>query len=79
MKNSAHASNPATLSAIALPRVKAKARKRIADAWDSLETKTDAAERKTAQLQDLFRILLHELMTARTCVYELKIQIFLTA
>jgi len=39
----------------------------------TLEEKVATHERKRAQLQDLFRTLLHELMTAKTRVYELAV------
>ncbi len=43
----------------------------VARALVTLEEKTAAHERKRDQLQDLFRTLLHELMTAKTRVHEL--------
>jgi type I restriction enzyme S subunit len=63
--------NRNTFSAIevALPRLEEQ--QEIVDALDSVGTKTEAAERKKAQLQDLFRTLLHELMTAKTRVPDL--------
>mgnify|MGYP001236171292 CR=1 FL=1 len=44
----------------------------IADVLDAVGNKTEIAERKRDQLQDLFRTLLHELMTAKTRVHELE-------
>jgi type I restriction enzyme S subunit len=63
--------NRNTFSAIevALPRLEEQ--QEIVDALDSVGTKTEAAERKKAQLQELFRTLLHELMTAKTRVPDL--------
>lgn len=45
----------------------------IAAAIDAVEEKSTLHNRKRAQLQDLFRTLLHELMTAKTRVHELEI------
>lgn len=45
----------------------------VARALMTLEEKTAAHERKRDQLQDLFRTLLHELMTAKTRVHKLEI------
>ena len=42
----------------------------IADTLDSVETKSQAAARKKTALQELFRTLLHELMTTKTRVHE---------
>ena len=41
----------------------------IAKPLVALETKVEVAEKKVAALQDLFRTLLHELMTAKTRVH----------
>ena len=41
----------------------------IATVLDSVQRKIDLAEQKYPQLQDLFRTLLHELMTAKTRVH----------
>ncbi len=43
----------------------------VATAIQNLERKKELHEEKRAQLQDLFRTLLHELMTAKTRVHEL--------
>jgi len=43
----------------------------IAKPLVALEAKIEVAEKKVAALQDLFRTLLHELMTAKTRVHEL--------
>ena len=45
----------------------------IAKPLIALETKVEVAEKKVAALKDLFRTLLHELMTAKTRVYELAV------
>ena len=45
----------------------------IVSALNSLDEKHVLHERKKTQLQDLFRILLHELMTAKTRVHELEL------
>jgi len=44
----------------------------IASALSATQQKINVAANKKAQLQDLFRTLLHELMTAKTRVHELK-------
>ncbi len=49
-----------------------KEQREIADVLRSIENKTEISERKKTQLQDLFRTLLHELMTAKTRVHEIK-------
>ena len=43
-------------------------------AFESFDAKRGLHERKKTQLQDLFRTLLHELMTAKTRVHELEIE-----
>jgi type I restriction enzyme S subunit len=45
----------------------------IASALSDSQQKINIAANKKAQLQDLFRTLLHELMTAKTCVHELEL------
>ncbi|GJL83260.1 MAG: hypothetical protein DHS20C01_28940 [marine bacterium B5-7] len=47
--------------------------KQIAELLTALNRKMELAKQKTFQLQDLFRTLLHELMTAKTRVHELEI------
>lgn len=44
----------------------------IATVLDSVQQKIDLAEQKHRALQDLFRTLLHELMTAKTRVHEIE-------
>jgi len=51
-----------------------KEQQQIADALDSVERKCAVAERKKAELQDLFRTLLHELMTAKIRVHNVAIK-----
>jgi len=65
--------NRNTFSAIELSVPSREEQQEIADALDSVESKRIVAERKSAQLRDLFRTLLHELMTAKTRVHELDI------
>ena len=60
--------NRNTFSAVDLALPSPKEQQDIADALDAVGNKTEVAERKKAQLQDLFRTLLHELMTAKTRV-----------
>ena len=45
----------------------------IVECFNTLGDKVAAAENKVVALQDLFRTLLHELMTAKTRVYELAV------
>jgi type I restriction enzyme S subunit len=48
--------------------------KDIVDACHSIDGKIRVERSKKNQLQDLFRTLLHELMTAKTRVYELEVR-----
>ena len=45
----------------------------IATCFKTLDKKVEVAGRKVAALQNLFRTLLHELMTAKTRVHEIEI------
>ncbi len=65
--------NRNTFSAIEVSVPSPEDQQQIADALDAVENKTGVAKRKKTQLQDLFRTLLHDLMTARTRVQELSI------
>jgi type I restriction enzyme S subunit len=65
--------NRNTFSAVELAVPSPEEQKEIADALDAVGNRTEVAERKKNQLQDLFRTLLHELMTAKTRVYELAV------
>ena len=47
----------------------------IADTLDSVETKSQVAVRKKTALQELFHTLLHELMTAKVRVHNLKLEL----
>jgi len=47
---------------------------RVAEVLDAAQMKIDYAEQRRAALQDLFRTLLHELMTAKTGVHELELE-----
>ena len=59
--------------ALALPRQDEQ--QKIVNALNSIEDKTQVALRKQAVLQDLFRTLLHQLMTAKTRVNDLELPI----
>lgn len=50
-----------------------EAQKEIASAIQNLERKKELHDDKRTQLKDLFRTLLHELMTAKTRVHELAV------
>lgn len=63
--------NRNTFSAIELALPSSEEQQEIADVLDAIGNKTEIAERKREQLQDLFRTFLHELMTAKTRVHEL--------
>ena len=60
--------NRNTFSAVELALPSPAEQREIADALDAVGNRTEVAERKKIQLQDLFRTLLHELMTAKTRV-----------
>ena len=62
--------NRNTFSAVELALPSPAEQHEIADALDAVGNRTEVAERKKIQLQDLFRTLLHELMTAKTRVHE---------
>ncbi len=63
--------NRNTFSSIELSLPSPDEQQEIAEALDSVENKTVLAERNRSLLQDLFRTLLHELMTAKTRVLDL--------
>ena len=63
--------NRNTFSAVELALPSPEEQKEIADALDAVGNRTEVAERKKTQLQNLFRTLLHELMTAKTRVHEI--------
>ena len=58
--------NRNTFSAIELALPSPEEQQEIAGALDAVSNRTEVAERKKNQLQDLFRTILHELMTAKT-------------
>jgi type I restriction enzyme S subunit len=58
--------NRNNFSAVELAVPSPEKQKEISDALDAVGNRTEVAERKKTQLQDLFRTLLHELMTAKT-------------
>jgi type I restriction enzyme S subunit len=62
--------NKNTFSAIEVSVPSTEDQQQIANTLDAVENKTAVAELKKAQLQDLFRTLLHELMTAKIRVYD---------
>lgn len=61
------------LKTIPIPIPPRAEQEEIATAFQALEKKQGASIRKQANLQDFFRTLLHELMTAKTRVHELEI------
>lgn len=62
------------IAAFKIPAPDLKTQEAIATAIQNLERKKELHEEKQTQLQDLFRTLLHELMTAKTRVHEIEIQ-----
>ena len=63
--------NRNTFSAVELALPSPAEQQEIADALDAVGNRTEVAERKKIQLEDLFRTLLHELMTAMTRVHRI--------
>lgn len=61
------------ISAFKIPQPDLEIQEEVAAAIQNLERKKDLHEQKHAHLQDLFRTLLHELMTAKTRVHDLDI------
>jgi type I restriction enzyme S subunit len=59
------------VAAFKIPLPDLHAQEEIASAIHNLERKKEIHEKKQTQLQDFFRTLLHELMTAKTRVHEL--------
>ncbi len=66
--------NKKDIAPLKFPMPSIDEQKAIASAIDTTEGKTTLHTRKRDQLQDLFRTLLHELMTAKTRVHELNFQ-----
>jgi type I restriction enzyme S subunit len=63
--------NRNTFSAVELALPSPAEQQEIADALDAVGNRTEVAERKKIQLEDLFRTLLNELMTAMTRVHRI--------
>ncbi|MEX0708127.1 MAG: restriction endonuclease subunit S [Woeseia sp.] len=63
------------ISAFKVPMPDLEAQKEIAAAIQNIEWKKELHERKRQQLQELFRTLLHELMTAKIRVHDLDLPI----
>ena len=61
------------ISAFKFPLPNLETQEEVAAAIQNIERKNELHEQKRAQLQDLFRTLLHALMTAKTRVHELEI------
>ncbi len=59
----------------ALAQPRQDEQQKIVNALDSIEGKTQVALRKQAVLQDLFRTLIHQLMTAKPRVHDLELPI----
>jgi type I restriction enzyme S subunit len=64
--------NQGDVEAILVPKPSLEEQTEIARAVETIELKTAGAFQKKTALQDLFRTLLHELMTAKTRVHELE-------
>ena len=47
--------------------------KKIAHILSTIQQKVDNAQSKKSKLEDLFHTILHELMTAKTCVHEIEV------
>ncbi|MCH7820958.1 MAG: restriction endonuclease subunit S [Proteobacteria bacterium] len=65
--------NQGDVKSILVPKPSLVEQEEIAGALEAIESKIATAGRKTAALQELFRTLLHELMTAKTRVHDLEI------
>jgi type I restriction enzyme S subunit len=61
------------VAAFKIPLPDLQTQEEIAYAIQKLERKKELHEQKQTQLKDLFRTLLHELMTAKTRIYELEL------
>jgi len=61
------------VAAFKIPLPDLKTQEEIASAIQNLERKKELHEGKRDLLQDLFRTLLHELMTAKTRVHKLEL------
>jgi len=60
------------VAAFKIPLPDLQPQEEIASAIENIDLKKEHHEQKRAQLQDLFRTLLHELMMAKTRVHELE-------
>lgn len=65
--------NQGDVKSIIVPKPSLEERGKIVDALDATEAKIAHSTNKVAVLRDLFRTLLHELMTAKTRVHELAV------
>ncbi|PKO19972.1 hypothetical protein CVU37_00415 [candidate division BRC1 bacterium HGW-BRC1-1] len=65
--------NSGTLKTMLVPVPGIEEQEEIATMLSLIDTKSSSARAKLSALQDLFRTLLHELMTAKTRVHELEI------
>ena len=63
------------VAAFKIPLPDLQTQEEIASAIQKLERKKELHEQKQTQLKDLFRTLLHELMTAKTRIYELELTV----
>jgi type I restriction enzyme S subunit len=63
------------VAAFKIPLPDLHTQEEIASAIQNLERKKELHEQKQTQLQDLFRTLLHELMTAKTRVHKLELPV----
>lgn len=67
--------SPTRLEAFQIPiPTDMEEQKQIAELLTGLNRKMELAKQKISQLQDLFRTLLHELMTAKTRVQDVKFE-----
>ena len=62
------------LKTLPIPVPSTDEQKEIVTVFQTLEDKQDSAAAKRSTLQDLFRTLLHELMTAKTRVHDIELQ-----
>jgi len=65
--------NVGTVKRILVPLPPLEEQEAVISCLEKVDQKHDLAEAKQKALQDLFRILLHELMTAKTRVHKLEI------
>ena len=65
--------NQGDVRAIIVPKPTIEEQNNVVEAFDAIEAQIDHSTDKVAVLLDLFRTLLHELMTAKTRVHDLEI------